>query len=402
MPFIYRLISVFCCFLYLFVGVYLSDIAEIRGGMASHNFSRFVDLVEKRNMLLKSEVEDSRSLLSHALGDSNPPPISSPTSGRASDIPLEQVRVDHCLSIIAFESSLDIQLLDVDIDHSRDWFIDILSLLSIKSLMISHPPDGNYMERETVLRLRKWRRVKTNSSYAVKNSRSNSRSTSISSSNILDGDFAELTLASIGGKVPPISRFPPPNSNLHPRRLSEAQLFMEILCESIEIEEEIFSDTHLTHINGTIECNTLWLDPNLMRIYIKPISAEGSSTSCNMNMIRVSLIFSSMSFVHYIINYIFNMQYQGINVDDISEVRPGKISFACDGTPYRTSLCLIGSEGTICLPVDSVDIRNALLRQFQSFVLVRFAFSNTTSSLSLNIYCSLLGLPHSEWMCYNQ
>jgi hypothetical protein len=35
-------------------------------------------------------------------------------------------------------------------------------------------------------------------------------------------------------------------------------------------------------------------------------------------------------------------------------------------------------------------------------VLVRFAFSNTTSSLTLNIYCSLLGLPHSEWMCYNQ
>ena len=61
---------------------------------------------------------------------------------------------------------------------------------------------------------------------------------------------------------------------------------------------------------------------------------------------------------------------QGINVDDISEVRPGKVSFACDGTPYRTSLSLIGSEGTICLPVDSVDIRNALLRQFQSFLMV--------------------------------
>lgn len=57
-------------------------------------------------------------------------------------------------------------------------------------------------------------------------------------------------------------------------------------------------------------------------------------------------------------------------MDDISEVRPGKISFACDGTPYRTSLSLIGSEGTICLPVDSVDIRNALLRQFQSFIMV--------------------------------
>eukprot|EP00603_Paraphysomonas_imperforata_P000406 CAMPEP_0114439080 /NCGR_PEP_ID=MMETSP0103-20121206/14999_1 /TAXON_ID=37642 ORGANISM="Paraphysomonas imperforata, Strain PA2" /NCGR_SAMPLE_ID=MMETSP0103 /ASSEMBLY_ACC=CAM_ASM_000201 /LENGTH=974 /DNA_ID=CAMNT_0001609801 /DNA_START=21 /DNA_END=2945 /DNA_ORIENTATION=- len=336
-------------------GVYLSDIAEIRRGMASHNFSVFVDYVEKHNLMQcssgnglssPSSTSTGRSLLSQALADSSSPPLVS-TINRSSDIPLQKVRVEECLSIISFERCLDIQLLDVDEDHSREWFIDMLSLLSIKSLMASHPPTGNYLERETVLRLRKWRRVKTNSSYAIKNSRSNSRSTSVCSSQ--GGDFAEMTLSSIGGTAAPLSRFPPPNSNLNARRLSEAQLFMEILCESIEIEEERFDEAHRLQLNGTIECNTLWLDPNLMRVYIKP-TEEGNidSTGQNENKSRVT---------------------RGINVDDISEVRPGKMSFACDGTPYRTSLCLVGSEGTVCLPVDSVDIRNALLRQFQSLVL---------------------------------
>ena len=197
-------------------------------------------------------------------------------------MPLQRVRPEECLSLIAYERTLDLQLLDVDPAHSRDWFIDMLALLSIKSVLSSHTPEGGYAGRETVLRLRTWRRVKTNSSYVVKNSRSNSRATSISTNsvNMPDSDFGEVTLAAIGGTVPPLCPHPPPNTNLHARRLTEAQLFMEILCESIEIEEERFESspnvtTYSSLHSGQIESNTLWLDPNLMRIYVMPTTEEG-------------------------------------------------------------------------------------------------------------------------------
>lgn len=286
-------------------GIYLSDIAEIRGGMASHGFSQFVDSVEKHHLLPQEEKKDSgreekerqstsgdrssneegsKSLLSQALDDLPPPLPPAPASASAplspsheSSIPLQRVRPDECLSIIAYERTLDLQLLDVDSSHSRDWFIDMLSLLSIKSVLSSHTPEGGYAGRETVLRLRHWRRVKTNSSYVIKNGRGDSRSTSISSSNMLDSDTGEVTLASIGGTVPPLCPHPPPNTNLHARRLAEAQLFMEILCESIAIEEERFDGfpaSSTSHHIGQIESNTLWLDPNLMRIYVMPTSEE--------------------------------------------------------------------------------------------------------------------------------
>lgn len=59
-----------------------------------------------------------------------------------------------------------------------------------------------------------------------------------------------------------------------------------------------------------------------------------------------------------------------MDIDDISEIRPGRISFSCDGSEYLPSLTIVGSETSISLPLDSVAIRNALLRQFQSFLVV--------------------------------
>jgi hypothetical protein len=307
-----------------YAGIYLSDIAEIRGGMASHGFSQFVDCVEKHDLVAQEERQEeqegrqeggrqrdpadsgevasgsgdrSRSLLSQAL-ECPPPPSSSSSARRESCIPLRRVIPEQCLSIIGYECTLDLQLLDVEEDHTRDWFIDMLSLLSIKSLTCSHIPDGGYAGKETVLRLRHWRRVKTNSSYVIKNSRSNSRSTSISSSNNMlsmpESDFGEVTLAAIGGTVPPLCQYPPPNSNLNPRRLAEAQLFMEILCESIEIEEERFDGSHPHHHHGgLIESNTLWLEPNLMRIYVMPTTEDEEAGMSqvkggDMKAIRVS------------------------------------------------------------------------------------------------------------------
>ncbi|CAE7398412.1 unnamed protein product, partial [Symbiodinium microadriaticum] len=60
----------------------------------------------------------------------------------------------------------------------------------------------------------------------------------------------------------------------------------------------------------------------------------------------------------------------GLDVDDIAEIRPGRMSFSCDGTSHLPSLTIVGSETCISLPLDSVAIRNALLHQFQSFLMI--------------------------------
>ena len=65
---------------------------------------------------------------------------------------------------------------------------------------------------------------------------------------------------------------------------------------------------------------------------------------------------------------------QGIDVDDIAEIRPGRMSFSCDGSSHLPTLTIVGSETSISLPLDSVAIRNALLRQFQSFLMVFISY----------------------------
>ena len=255
----------------------MSDIAEIRGGMASHGFSQLVDCAEKHRSVGREQPDGGASC--------------------PSCVPLHTLRAEKCLSIVAYERTLDLQLLGEDQAQDpalcRDWFVDILSLLAIKSIMSSHTPDGGYAGKESVLRLRHWRRVKTNSSYVIKSSRSNSVSTSTSSNNMLgmlESDFGEVTLAGIGGAVPPLCQYPPPNCTLPARRLEEAQLFLEILCESIEIEEERGEgpQLHLHHSlhSGLIECNTLWLDPALMRIYVMPTREEEELSGSGANQVR--------------------------------------------------------------------------------------------------------------------
>jgi hypothetical protein len=254
---------------------------------------------------------------------------------QACGLPLQQLRPQQCLSIIACERTLDLQLLDLEMDlgvevgdhHSVEWFIDMLALLSIKAIHSSSPPGGGYAGRETVLRLRHWRRVKTNSSYQLKSSRDNSRchSRSTSNSNIpgmLENNSGEVTLAAIGGTAASLcqNQFPPQCMSLSVRRLSEAQLFMEILSESIEIEEERYgsgsgSDSSsagssqflsLSHQSGPIECSTLWLDPGIMRIYVTPAinqDASGGDTSghtTKQSEIRVSLVESWLLFCHHV------------------------------------------------------------------------------------------------------
>lgn len=63
-------------------------------------------------------------------------------------------------------------------------------------------------------------------------------------------------------------------------------------------------------------------------------------------------------------------QNRSISIDDISEVRPGKISFCADGCEDSLVLSIIASETIICLPVSSVKFRNNMIARFQAFIQV--------------------------------
>ena len=226
--------------------------------MSSYNFNRFIDRVEKLNLMVEKDSETkNESLASYSLNI----------------IPLQDVNPDNCFCVVGYERTLDLQMLGLRDERSLDWFMDMLSLLSINSLNSTEIPDRGYTGREAVLRMRRWRRVNTNSSYAMKSSRHTSRSNSFSSVNEL-----EMTL-SPNNKYshPKLSQDNVSNANLSVTRLNEAQMFHNILCASIEIEEERFQSP-LDHRDSRIEANTLWLDPQLMRIYVTPTHDEASNS----------------------------------------------------------------------------------------------------------------------------
>ena len=67
-----------------------------------------------------------------------------------------------------------------------------------------------------------------------------------------------------------------------------------------------------------------------------------------------------------------------IYLHDISEIRPGKMSFAVDGDEFPLCLTIIGSETIITLPVNSIVLRDRLINRFQGIVekLKRFPTSD--------------------------
>lgn len=67
-----------------------------------------------------------------------------------------------------------------------------------------------------------------------------------------------------------------------------------------------------------------------------------------------------------------------IDIDDISEIRPGKISAYVDGSEDLPLLTIVASETILCLPVANVQLRNNLIRRFQAFVEVSLLFLGIT------------------------
>eukprot|EP00602_Paraphysomonas_sp_CaronLab_P007018 CAMPEP_0185026808 /NCGR_PEP_ID=MMETSP1103-20130426/11276_1 /TAXON_ID=36769 /ORGANISM="Paraphysomonas bandaiensis, Strain Caron Lab Isolate" /LENGTH=553 /DNA_ID=CAMNT_0027560515 /DNA_START=500 /DNA_END=2161 /DNA_ORIENTATION=+ len=244
-------------------GIFLSDIAEVRAGPASHGFGP----------MLTSDMESGTCAPDHILD------------------------ISRCVTVVGTEATLDIQLVDIGRGtriRSRAWFVDILFLLATQSLG----------QEERALRQRVWwRRVE-----------------------------------GTGNRRPRLSQ----------ARQKEAILFADILTDSIQVDEELFDRSCALGMSPSetrIVGKTMWLEPASKRFLVADSFMEVALAQKSAPVIR------------------------GLDVDDISEIRPGRMSFACDGSAYLTCLTIVGSETCICLPVDSVAIRNGLLRQFQSFIL---------------------------------
>lgn len=60
-----------------------------------------------------------------------------------------------------------------------------------------------------------------------------------------------------------------------------------------------------------------------------------------------------------------------IPLDDLAEIRPGKVSSVIDSADeFNTCISFVSSTAVIVLPLGSISLRNTLLRKFQSFLLL--------------------------------
>ena len=67
-------------------------------------------------------------------------------------------------------------------------------------------------------------------------------------------------------------------------------------------------------------------------------------------------------------------QNRSIDIDDVCEIRPGKVSPLIDGVNIEDNdslyVSIIASESILVLPVPSLVVRNNLIKRFQAFLMV--------------------------------
>lgn len=273
-----------------------------------------------------------------------------------------------CVSIIGSERTIDLQIVNErDSDLSRLFFIDMLNLLTIQCLQTA----------ELKLRNKIYRRVNTNMHLKVYKKRQS------------------------------------------PRDEANALKMTELLSAGIEVDVEMYSPYYgsvikqkLLRYNATER--KLYItnkhDPNAaagdLQVDASAVSSDGdyssgeeegpegdSSTPSSSNghsplsplvsqLQQNGTNHGSVYFAHghsaspvkdtavLLAGQDLTTQNRSISIDDISEVRPGKISFCADGCEDSLVLSIIASETIICLPVSSVKFRNNMIARFQAFIQV--------------------------------
>jgi hypothetical protein len=367
-------------------GIFLSDIADVRRGASSHAFRRH-SFAELRPELCVAIVGSERTLsvqfvhpqLAQAIGA--PPSISLPTMPAAYDSPAAPVTGKKA---VAGAGGKKVMTID------RGYFVDMLNLLAIQSLSPA----------ELKLRGRKFQRCEPHESVRVgrdafltaadRTSAEKLRQLLVGGIDVDEETFSpqlgiriyqkrlqfhpdsrKLSISSLQPSPLP-SPSPPQQQQQQPARTT-SPLPTEVEPQLQDIQEEEDEDgqdsgeeadeeeddaqerTSSSSQSSVSRRNTIdSLGPN-------PPAPQQSSVSSALDL----------SFLKFDLT----TQNRSLDLDDISEVRPGKVSPLIDGCSGEDSndvlyVSIVASESILVLPVPSLVVRNNLLRRFQSFLLV--------------------------------
>lgn len=257
-----------------------------------------------------------------------------------------------CMSIIASERNFFVQAANLfSSSEQRFFFMDMLNLLVLQALTPQEVKQrkkvfhrANHLLYEVDLDvLRRFSR----------NNRSNSQLNRISSksSNIINvhklGLYAAPSTSSKGKSA---------KEEIKRKLIRDSEDMLRLLLAGIEVDEETFSPRRGVCISSKLltyqpDGRTLLINPTK---HASPTSDDtsGSDSSADEQVGRSILI------------------------DDICEVRAGKISDAIDGGLFRANegerfhVSIVSSESVIVLPLANANVRNNLIRKFQAFLQV--------------------------------
>ena len=280
-------------------GIFLSDIAEVRRGTASHGFK-----------------------LSKATW----------------------IKPTMCVSIVGSERTLDVQFTSED-EIPRLLFIDMLNLLSMQSLH----------SNEIKLRHKKYRKVNTNMHLKVFNQK-------MSPQDIKNGNkMADLLESGIDVDVETYSPYYGINIKQKLLKYNKAERKLYISDRGTDKNNE-YDDEEPPFDDFGPQGGAAGEDSSPYDEYGSSYDNDSSVLSYASSSVDTPTTEPSSGGL--------TTHNRGIDIDDISEIRPGKISFCADGGEDLLVLSIIASETVVCLPVSTIKLRNNLINRFHSFIQV--------------------------------
>lgn len=346
-------------------GIFLSDIAEVRRGCSSHSFRRSFPFLynphspysphtQPHPQQQSSSPKSNNSSFSFSHNNSN---NDKNNNVKSNDNLASWIDPERCLSIVGSERTLAVQL--VGDDHEtpipRLQLIDLLSLYSLQSLTAT----------EIRSRGRKFRRLQAHSSVKV---------------------------------LPP--------GPLAKNIIFDAERIAQLLVTGIDVDEENFSPhfgtkivakhlsyderTHQLHVRSPSQSESQSVAPPEVKQRHPPtpqtdneedvsissnsqeIQGNGGQMSSQMSSQVSGQVMSEQQVLGVMPHLQFGLtgQDRTIDLDDISEVRPGKVSASVDGSEDLLYVSIIASQSIIVLPVPSLIVRDNLVSRFQAFVTV--------------------------------
>lgn len=271
------------------------------------------------------------------------------------------IKPEMCVSIVGSERTLDIQLLPEAPGEgvSRQTFVDMLNLLSMQSLGPQEARQRRRFYRK--LHLHEFNR------------------------NLGEGYLR-----------------PPPQMRLTPAEKLDAMHTSDLLCAGIEVEEEALS-AYGSSVKLGILPKTLRFHPEERVLSVGPrvpppevdtrIVEESHRENCKgcTNNSGSDGATSTESFSSGVImventdnlgerksakdqgNLFGDIDYlaeqrRDMLLDDIAEIRPGRVSMAIDSEPDSMALTIVSSGTILCLPIPNKQLRDQLIRRFQLFI----------------------------------